>query len=96
MTDDLGRVPPAPGSHAPHEAPAGLRPSGFDPSRVLRALLIAAPHHQGHHSGSGRAIAEALCIPFPLTMPSLRAAAIDCGFHPYAVWPWLDELENGE
>lgn len=28
-----GRVPSAPGSHASHEAPAGLRPSGFDPSR---------------------------------------------------------------
>lgn len=96
MDNGPERVPTAPGSHASHQAPAGLSPSGFDPSRVLRALLIAAPGHQGRHSDSGYEIAQALCIPFPLTMPSLRAAAIDCGFHPYALWPWLDELENGE
>jgi len=34
VTDDLGRVPPAPGSHASHHAPSGHGPSGFDPSRV--------------------------------------------------------------
>lgn len=34
MTDDHGRVPPAPGSHASHHAPAGHGPTGFDPSRL--------------------------------------------------------------
>lgn len=96
MTTDVGRVPTGTGLSSPIEPASGLAPSGFDPSRVLRALLIAAPGHQGRHSDSGYEIAQALCIPFPLTMPSLRAAAIDCGFHPYALWPWLDELENGE
>jgi len=60
----------------------------------LRALLIAAPSHQGGHSGTGDAIAEALEVPFPLTMPSLRAAAIDSGFEPYDLWPWLRRLET--
>lgn len=62
----------------------------------LRALLVAAPHHQGGHSATGAEIAKALGVPFPLAMPSLRAAAIDSGFHPYDLWPWLDEMENGE
>lgn len=65
-------------------------------AQYLRALLVAAPRHQGGHSDVGRVIAEVLEIPFPLTMPSLRAVAIDSGLHPYSLWPWLDELENGE
>lgn len=62
----------------------------------LKALLIAAPSHQGGHSDTGRAIAKALEVPFPLSMPSLRAAAIDSGFEPYDVWPWLQEMELEE
>lgn len=62
--------------------------------QYLRALLIAAPSHQGGHSVSGAAIAEALRVPFPLTMPSLRAAAIDSGFLPYDLWPWLERMEG--
>jgi hypothetical protein len=31
MTQNKGAIP---GSHASHEAPSGLRPSGFDPERV--------------------------------------------------------------
>ena len=57
----------------------------------LRALLIAAPSHQGGHSYVGAAIAEALEIPFPLRTPSLRAAAIDSGFNPVELWPWMAE-----
>ena len=72
------------------EAPSTAR----DPQTILRALLIAAPQHQGGHSASGHAIAEALEVPFPLTMPSLRAAAIDSGFMPYDLWPWLERMEN--
>ena len=63
-------------------------------TQYLRALLIAAPSHQGGHSASGAAIAEALEVPFPLTMPSLRAAAIDSGFLPYDLWPWLERMEG--
>lgn len=58
-----------------------------------RALLICAPSHQGGHSDSGRAIADALGLPFPLTMDTLRPAAIERGFMPYDLWPWLERLE---
>jgi hypothetical protein len=68
--------------------PAAVVDSGF-----LRALLIAAPSHQGGHSYSGAAIAKALRVPFPLTMPSLRAAAIDSGFSPVELWPWMAKAE---
>jgi len=65
-----------------------------DPKAIERALLIAAPGHQGGHSASGDAIAEALGIPFPLTMTSLRAAAIDMGYMPYDLWPWFERMDS--
>lgn len=37
MPEDLGASASGSGSHASHEAPAGLRPSGFDPSRGFYA-----------------------------------------------------------
>jgi hypothetical protein len=56
--------------------------------------LICAPQHQGGHSRTGRAIADALEVPFPLTMPNLRDVAINHGFMPYDLWPWLQHQEE--
>ncbi|NIJ18451.1 hypothetical protein FHS95_000120 [Sphingomonas naasensis] len=54
-----------------------------------RALLMVAPSKQGGHSEEGMAIAEALGVPFPLSMDTLRPEAIKRGFMPYDLWPWL-------
>ncbi|WP_375248337.1 hypothetical protein [Sphingomonas sp.] len=46
---DAGACLTAPGSHASHEAPKGLRPSGFDPSRYhaqQRLWLQGMQHYQ--------------------------------------------------
>jgi len=45
MTDDeqgLG-APSGTGSHASHEAPTGLRPTGFDPSRIASIAAKLTP-----------------------------------------------------
>lgn len=62
--------------------------------KYLRALLICAPGHQGGHSYTGGEIADALGIPFPVTMPDLRRFATDHGFMPYDLWPWLKKLDE--
>lgn len=56
--------------------------------RLVRALLIAAPHHQGRHSQSGNAIAYALGISFPITMDDLEERACEAGLKPSELWPW--------
>lgn len=61
---------------------------------LLRALLICAPSHQGGHSYTGGEIAEALSIPFPVTMDALRRVATDNGFMPYDLWPWLKGVDD--
>lgn len=75
---------------------AALTPTPPKSDLCERALLMCAPSHQGGHSGTGAAIAEALDVPFPLTVPSLREAAIARGFMPYDLWPWLEKMENAQ
>jgi hypothetical protein len=58
--------------------------------KVLRAAFVIAAHHQGGHSSNGRLLAEALGVPFPLTMPDLAARAEAIGFDPKALWPWRE------
>lgn len=41
MEEISGRVPTASGSHASHEAPTGLAPSGFDPSRRIEDAIAS-------------------------------------------------------
>ena len=55
---------------------------------VLEALLRCATHCQGGHSEAGMVTAEALGIPFPLTMPDLIACAQRHGFDPKELWRW--------
>lgn len=40
---------------------------------MFNALVAAAPHFQGGHSAVGKAIAEALNIPFPITYANIPA-----------------------
>lgn len=40
---------------------------------MFNALVAAAPHHMGGHSEVGRAIAEALNIPFPIAYSNIPA-----------------------
>jgi hypothetical protein len=61
---------------------------------IERALLMCAPSHQGGHSGTGMAICEALDISFPVSVPSLRKAAIARGYMPYDLWPWLEKMDR--
>lgn len=56
---------------------------------LQKALFIAASQHQGGHSATGGAIAGALGIPFPVTMPNLEKRAKQLGFDPKELWPWL-------
>jgi hypothetical protein len=59
------------------------------------ALLRCAPSHQGGHSETGRAIADALDVSFPLNMPELEAAARGDRMDPDRLWPWLAALRAG-
>lgn len=43
---------------------------------MFNALVMAAAHHQGGHSEVGRAIAEALNIPFPIRVSNLPALRV--------------------
>lgn len=56
------------------------------------ALFRAAPSHQGGHSASGGAIADALGATFPLQVYELEAMAKDERMAPAALWPWLMEM----
>lgn len=60
------------------------------------ALFHCAPSHQGGHSGSGGAIADALGVTFPLNVPELEAAAKGEGMHTAVLWPWLYKQRAAE
>lgn len=68
------------------DAPGGL--VTVQTGAALAALFKLAAHHQGNGSPSGRMIAEALEVPFPLTMPDLHARAVAIGLNPKTLWPW--------
>jgi hypothetical protein len=63
-----------------------------EPYDVEAVLLKIAGGHQGGHSESGRAIADILDIPFPVTMPNLTIAAKRMGHDPDELWPWLTRM----
>lgn len=56
--------------------------------QALVALFKIGASHQGGHSGNGKAIADALEVPFPLTMPELAHRALEIGLKPSSLWPW--------
>lgn len=60
------------------------------------ALFRCAPSHQGGHSDTGAAIAEALGLTFPITVPELEAKAKDEKMDPRQLWPWLYTLRAAE
>jgi hypothetical protein len=68
---------------------AALTASSSGQERLERALLMCAAHCQGGHSGAGQAAADALEMPFPITMENLRLAALSRGFEPAKLWPWM-------
>lgn len=74
---------------------SGIATTMLDAMVTLRkareALYMAAPSHQGGHSGTGSAIAEALGVPFPLNVYDLERAAKSEGYDPATLWPWLME-----
>jgi hypothetical protein len=63
---------------------------------VLQAALMMAPHFQGGHSDTGRYVASALNIPFPITMDDLRKKAKALDFRESDIWPWFSSLSNNE
>jgi hypothetical protein len=58
------------------------------------ALFRVAPSHQGGHSATGKAIADALGCTFPLQVYELEAKAKDEGMDPDVLWPWLKEMRT--
>lgn len=54
-----------------------------------KALFMCAAHCQGGHSDAGAAAAEALGVPFPISMPNLVRKARAEGVNPATLWPWL-------
>ena len=65
-------------------------------AQYREALFMAASSHQGGHSNVGVAIADALGVPFPITVPALEAKAKAEGFDTKALWPWLYEMRRAE
>ena len=61
----------------------------MSPERI--ALFKCAPSHQGGHSATGAAAAEALGITFPITMQKLANRARKDGLDPKKLWPWWDK-----
>lgn len=59
--------------------------------KYREAIFRAAPSHQGGHSATGAAIADALDCTFPLRMEELEAKAKDDGMDTKVLWPWLYE-----
>jgi hypothetical protein len=74
---------------------SGIATTMLDAMVTLRkareALFRAAPSHQGGHSTTGAAIAEALGVGFPLNVYDLERAAKEEGYDPNVLWPWLQE-----
>jgi hypothetical protein len=73
---------------------SGIATTMLDAMVTLRksreALFRAAPSHQGGHSETGRAIAEALGVGFPLNVYDLEKAAKSEGYDSNDLWPWLE------
>lgn len=61
--------------------------------KTRMALFIAAPSHQGGHSRTGFAIADALGVPFPITNDDLLAKARAEEINPALLWPWLVRMK---
>lgn len=59
--------------------------------KYREALFRAAPSHQGGHSATGAAIADALDCTFPLRMEELEAMAKGDKMDTKVLWPWLYE-----
>lgn len=62
---------------------------------MTKALFIRGASCQGGHSKEGSEIADALGVPFPLTMENLEARAIQLGHNTHALWPWLYKMRAG-
>lgn len=76
-------------------APDGQRFQGTeDVVHLKETLLKIAPGHQGGHSDTGRAIADALGVPFPISMDDLRRKAGTLSLDVYALWPWLEGFDR--
>jgi hypothetical protein len=60
--------------------------------KYREAIFRAAPSHQGGHSATGAAIADALDCTFPLRMEELEAKARDDKMDPDVLWPWLRRM----
>lgn len=58
------------------------------------ALFMCAASCQGGHSSAGSAAADALGIPFPITMDALEAQATLEGLDPRVLWPWLFRMRQ--
>lgn len=65
-------------------------------SNEKQDLLIRAAYCQGGHSAEGLHISEALDVKFPLRMPALERRAIELGFEPKELWPWLFRMREKE
>ncbi len=64
--------------------------------RLRRLVIMMAPSFQGGHSRTGGEVADALNIPFPVTMPSLEKRAVAEGLDPNELWPWLAPMRAGK
>lgn len=66
----------------------GRMTTGLEGVLPVVVLFDIAASHQGGHSRSGRLIAGALGVPFPITMPELGKRALEVGLEPRELWPW--------
>lgn len=57
-----------------------------------KACFMSAASHQGGSSQTGEVLAKVLGIPFPIRMPALERRAIEEGFSPAELWPWLHAM----
>lgn len=60
------------------------------------ALFRCAPSHQGGHSDTGGAIADALGLTFPIRVTELEAKAKDEKMDTAVLWPWLYKMRAAE
>lgn len=58
------------------------------------ALFMCASHCQGGHSDAGAVAAQALGVPFPISMPELVKRAQAEGLDPDGLWPWLKKMQQ--
>lgn len=63
-------------------------------STEMRLILAMAPSYQGGHSKIGGEVADYLGIPFPLTTTNLEKKAVEHGFDPHDIWPWLKQARG--